>query len=295
MKKLIWIFAAVTLFSCGEEKKDDKKEEGQKIENSTKEDERIVPSNITMGDYAYIELGVKNTPEASFEFYKTLGFTEIPNQFEDENLTMMSDSNLVIVLNKGSIAPAMQIYINKDIAKLEADLKNEGILVQKIENGLQVQSPDGIKVAVLQGETDKLFKPELGVMMAMMQSNDIMDPTKMPNKKIGVFGEFSHQVSDIHKSLKWWAKLGLLGSGIMEYGYKYSIIMDRLSVVGLHEHQNENWFGSAITYFATDQDVRLKKLKEELDPKMVNESEKLGEGSAIVTAPEGNLIFVYKL
>jgi predicted lactoylglutathione lyase len=294
MNKLVFVLAAFVLFSCGEEKNETPKP-GNPQQGPAQKKEAILPSEVRLGDYSFVEIGVKNTFEDSKKFYETMGFEEVPDQFEDENLMMMSDNSLKIVLNKGSIAPAMLIYLNKDIKALADEIKKQGILVDLADDFLEVKSPDGIKVTVLQLDSEGMYQTTAMNMMNMMQTNEIGNPASMPNKKMGIFGEFSHQVRDVESALRWWAKVGLIGSGIMEYGYKFAIIADKQSVIGVHEKQDDKWIGNAITYFATDQDARIAKLKNELDPSMIRESQKLGPGSAIVKSPEGNLIFVFKL
>ena len=72
--------------------------------------------------------------------------------------------------------------------------------------------------------------------------------------------------------------------------------MDKLNVVGVHNKgQQHNWIGSAITYFATDQEIRIESLKQKIPAESFNESEKLGPGNAVLKTPEGNLIFLFKL
>lgn len=291
MKYFIWVFIALVAVSCGENKKKEKIE----IKENKPGQKMIKPSDVVMGDYAFIEMGVKNTFEESKAFYEILGFTEVKNQFKDENMMMMTDSNLVIVLNKASIAPAMLIYLNENLVELEQKISKTGILVHKVDDFIEVKSPDGIKVTVLNMSSEGLFRPTSKSMMELMTTNEIGNPKLLPNKKMGVFGEFSHQIANFDKSLQWWANLGIIGQGIMEFGYKFSIIYDKQVVIGLHERQNSKWLGSAITYFATDQEVRLEKLKKELDPSLINESEELGPGNAIIKSPEGNLVFVFKL
>lgn len=290
MKQFCLILLGLILIACSDDAP-------KRIDVKEKQKEKLVikPSDVELGDYSFIEIGVKNSYQSSRRFYEILGFSEIPNQFTDTNMVMFSDSNLILVLNKASIAPAMLIYLNENVEKLSEEIKAEGLLVRGFDNGIEIKSPDGVKVTVLNQSSKGLYRPTSKKMMELMQSNDIADPSKLPNKKIGVFGEFSHQTKDINRALLFWAKLGIIGSGIMEYGYKYSIILDRYSVIGVHEQQDDKWLGSAITYFATDQEVRLAKLKQELPPESINESSKLGAGSAIIKSPEGNLVFVFKL
>ncbi len=293
MKKLIGVLAIAILFGCNSE---EKKSEGNQANNEEpKKQEKIIPADLELGDYSFVEIGVKNTFDESKSFYETMGFKVIPDQFEDTAMIMMSDNSLKIVLNKGSIAPAMLVYLNKDLNGLKAKLKEQGVLFSEPGDYVQIKSPNGARVAVLNMDSEGKYQTTAPNMMGLMETGQIGNPGALPNPVIGVFGEFSHQVRDVEAAMKWWAKLGLMGSGIMEYGYKFAILMDKYSVVGVHEKQDDKWIGSAITYFATDQDARLARLKEVLPATMINESAKLGPGSAIVKTPEGNLFFVFKL
>ncbi|MCB0478225.1 MAG: hypothetical protein KDC84_08680 [Crocinitomicaceae bacterium] len=292
MKKLIGISFLFLLVACNSEEK----KTSAPVEEPKKEDTKIMPSDVELGTYSFIEIGVKGTYDASRKFYQTLGFQEIPNQFEDTSLIMLSDNSLKLVLNKGSIAPAMLVYMNPNMDTLKAKLKEQGILYSEPgADYIQIKSPDGAHVAILDKDPAGMFEIKHPNMMEMMQTNDIGNPGALPNPKLGIFGEFSHQVRDVEKAMQWWAKVGLMGSGIMEFGYKFAILMDRCSVVGVHEKQDNKWIGSAITYFATDQEVRIEQLKKEIDPEMIRETQQLGPGSAIIRSPEGNLIFAFKL
>lgn len=293
MKKLFSIALLLLVAACNsEEKKTIDVNQNQQPQEKIK----IQPSNIELGSYSFVEVGVKATFEKSKAFYQKIGFQEIPNQFEDTTLIMMSDNSLKIVLNKGSIAPAMLVYLNPKLDSLKMALKAKGILfTEPGDDFIQIKSPNGARIAVIDMDPAGKFEITAPNMMDMMQTGDIGKPSALPNQKIGIFGEFSHQVRDVEAAMKWWAKLGLISSGIMEFGYKFAILMDKQSVVGVHETQDNKWIGSAITYFATDQDRRIEELKKEIDPSMINESRKLGPGSAVVKSPEGNLIFVFKL
>lgn len=285
--------AIAVLIGCSSDKKESKEAENK---TNPQREEQIIPSNIELGDYSFVEIGIKNSIHNSMKFYQVMGFKEIPNQFEDTAMIMMSDNSLKIVLNKRSIAPAILVYLNKDLNKLKGELMKEKIAFKEPgDNYIQIKSPDGVQIAVLQGDSEGMYEVSALNMMGMMETGQIGNPAALPNPKIGIFGEFSHQVNNVEDALKWWSRLGLVSSGIMEFGYKFAILMDKKSVIGVHEKQNDKWFGSAITYFATDQEVRLEKLKKELPATMVNETGELGEGSAIVTTPEGNLFFVFKL
>ncbi|MEZ4936536.1 MAG: hypothetical protein R2799_02985 [Crocinitomicaceae bacterium] len=294
MKKWIGISLLFVLFACNSE--ESKTTETPVVQEKDKTSEKIIPSDVELGTYSFVEIGVKGTYEVSRKFYQTIGFQEIPSQFEDTTLVMMSDNSLKIVLNKASIAPAMLVYLNPNLEQLKVKLKEQGILFsQPGEDFIEIKSPNGAHIAIIDMDPTGKFEIKHPNMMEMMQTNDIGNPAALPNPKIGIFGEFSHQVRDVEEAMKWWAKVGLMGSGIMEFGYKFAILMDKCSVVGVHEKQDTKWIGSAITYFATDQEVRIEQLKKELDPEMIRESQQLGQGSAIVKSPEGNLIFVFKL
>lgn len=294
MKKLAGVLLVFLLIGCNSEDKKGK----EKVEVKQNEpQEQIVPSDIVLGHYSFIEIGVKNSIQESIQFYSILGFKEVPNQFEDTSMMMMTDNNLKIVLNKVSIAPAMIVYLNEDLNALKAELTQDQVLFREPGDFIEIKSPNGARIAVLERDTAGLFHTNAPTFMDLMETGRLSDPSSFPNPNMGVFAEFSHQVDDVKAAMRWWAKLGLIGQGVIEYeGSKFAILMDKLNVVGVHNKgQQHNWIGSAITYFATDQEIRIESLKQKIPAESFNESEKLGPGNAVLKTPEGNLIFLFKL
>jgi hypothetical protein len=125
--------------------------------------------------------------------------------------------------------------------------------------------------------------------MLTMSPADYFNPDKYPNKVCGLFGEFAHPVVDLDKAIEFWAKLGFKAVSKFTSPYPWAILSDGLGIVGAH--QTTHFSYPAITFFAADSKDKIAALKEAGVTGMVEE----GPANAVLTTPEQQHIFLYKL
>jgi hypothetical protein len=123
-----------------------------------------------------------------------------------------------------------------------------------------------------------------------MPQTDYFNPEKYVNKTCGMFGELAHPVKDIEASIAFWELLGFATLSKFTSPYPWAILSDGLSVVGLH--QATHLTAPTITYFAADMKDKIERLK---TSGINNYDESRGAGNLILSTPEGQKIFLFKM
>lgn len=138
-----------------------------------------------------------------------------------------------------------------------------------------------------------MYQPS-GKSLRDFPQEDLAKPEKYPNRKCGVFGEFSHPVKNLEESIAFWKQLGFDALGINQQPYPWAILTDGMNILGLHETKDFSY--PAITYFAPDMAARIKRLKEEgIDSITKFGGSGGGPGNVVVTTPEGQKFFLFSL
>ena len=231
--------------------------------------------------------------EASFTYYKQLGFTEVFRADWPFPWIQISDGVLLIMLRKDPDPYIALTYYVKDINKVVTDLQQKGIVfVQKPKPNDMVlryllKSPDGLNISLV-SIVDGFYQPA-GPGMLQMQPQDYFNPEKYVNKTCGMFGELAHPVADLQKSIEFWALLGFKALSTFSSPYPWAILSDGLSIVGIH--QTANFSVPAITFFAADMKDKITKLKANGLTGFTDQ----GEGSTVLTTPEGQRINLFKM
>lgn len=231
--------------------------------------------------------------ERSFAFYQKLGFTEVMRSDWPFPFIQITDGAILIMLRQDKEPYMALTYYVKDTAPVVNDLEAKGItFIHKPKPTDMVKryvfsSPDGLKVSIV-GVPDGFTKPAGPTMLTMPQT-DYFNPDKYPNKVCGLFGEYAHPVADLEKTIAFWEKLGFKAVSKFSSPYPWAILSDGLSVVGAH--QSNHFSSPAITFFAVDSKEKIAALKE----KGITEIAEQGAANAVLTTPEQQQIFLYKL
>jgi predicted lactoylglutathione lyase len=232
--------------------------------------------------------------DKSFAFYKQLGFSEVIRTDFPFPLCLISDGSLLILLRKDPNPFISLTYFVKELDKIVSELEKEGIVFTIKPKGNDMikrymfQSPDGANIGLVTHVEG--FENPAGPSMLKMNPQDYFKPEKYTNKTIGLFGEFAHPVKDLAASISFWEKLGFKAVSKFESPYKWAIISDGLSVVGLH--QTDHFSVPIITYFAADMKEKIEKLKA---AGMMEFNEFGGGANSTITTPENQKINLFKL
>jgi catechol 2,3-dioxygenase-like lactoylglutathione lyase family enzyme len=231
--------------------------------------------------------------EKSLAFYKQLGFSEVGRSDWPFPWIQVSDGAILMMIRQGNEPYIALTYYVRDINSVVSMLEKKGIeFSSRPKAGDMIQryvttSPDGLNVSLV-GVVEGFAQPPGPTMLAMDQA-DYFNPEKYVNKTCGMFGEFAHPVANLEQSLAFWEKLGFHSVSKFTSPYPWAIISDGLSVVGLH--QSKHFGYPAITYFAADMQNKIAKLKDA----GLTEIKEQGPANAVVTTPEQQHIFLYKL
>ena len=235
-----------------------------------------------------------NTPhlEASTEFYKKLGFTELFRGDFPFPLVELTDGQIQIMLRQTPEKYFALTYYPKDIDAVAAELAAIGI--EPYEKSITesdylkfytFKTPDGFIVSMVMYV--QAFAHPPGPTMLTMPQEDYFKPEKYTNQVAGMFGELAYPVKDLEISIAFWEKLGF--KVLSKYGEPrpWAILSDGLNVVGLH--QADDFDQPAITYFASDMAERIEKLKA---GGLTDLTEK-GPGNVVLNTPEGQHVNLF--
>jgi len=231
--------------------------------------------------------------EKSLAFYQKLGFTELMRADWPFPWIQVTDGVVLIMLRMDPKPYIALTYYSSDINKVVADLDKKGVqFIQRAKKTDSLkrfvfQSPDGLTISLV-GITEGFSQPP-GPGMLNMPQEDYFNPERYVNKTAGLYGEFAHPVTDLDKSLEFWALLGFKAVSRFTSPYPWAIISDGLSVVGLH--QTDHFSSPTITYFAADMANKIKKIK----AAGIKDFKDQGGGNIILATPEKQYINLFQL
>jgi catechol 2,3-dioxygenase-like lactoylglutathione lyase family enzyme len=244
-----------------------------------------------LGDVAAITIASPDLAK-SLAFYQKLGFSEVMRYDFPFPWIQVSDGALLIFLRQEA-DPFMSVtYYVKNLDKVVNEVREAGIKFKQ-EPGKNdmikryiIETPDKVNISLVT-HVDGFNNPP-GPTMLRMPPTDYFNPEKYVNKICGLFGEYAHPVKDISASISFWEKLGYVVLSKRESPYPWAIITDGLNVVGLH--QSDHFSYPAITFFASDMQSKIEKLKA---AGLENITEKMGPANVVVETPEKQHIFLF--
>ena len=201
--------------------------------------------------------------DSSIALYEKIGFPKISANVMPTPWALVSDGSLLIMMRKDSVKYEGLTYYTSNIENTVAQLKKIGIeFTQKpkeedLIKRYYFKSPDGLNIMV--ASHVGLFRQPTGITMTSMNPIALRSEDKYPNKECGVFGEFSHPVTDLNSSIEYWKKLGFEVTTQMTQPYPWAILSDGLMLIGLH--QTKDFSYPAITYFGLNTEKRVQDLK----------------------------------
>ena len=246
-----------------------------------------------LGEISALTITAPNLEE-SLAYYQLLGFKELYRADWPFPWIQITDGTLLIMLRDGKEPYLALTYYVKEIDKVAAMLEAKGIaFIHKPKDTDMIkryllQSPDGTNISlvnIIEG-----FKQPEGPTRLTMPQTDYFNPEKYVNKTCGMFGELAHPVKDIEASIAFWELLGFATLSKFTSPYPWAILSDGLSVVGLH--QATHLTAPTITYFAADMKDKIERLK---TSGINNYDESRGAGNLILSTPEGQKIFLFKM
>lgn len=237
---------------------------------------------------SHITIGCKSL-QLSLEVYEKLGFRKIKEDFSPNPWIQITDGSLLILLNEDGQEYIGLTYFTNQLDPLVKELSDSGIefTTQKKQNDSIFMASfltlEDFPITLINHNPDQLYKPQ-GISLATLSKEDFNNPSKYPNAKCGVFGEFTHFVKDLKQSFDFWKKIGYKPLSVNENPYPWAILSDGLNIIGLHQ-TSEFTHPVAITYFAPDMEGRIQKLKTQGLPI---------KGSSLIT-PENQLFLLFSL
>jgi len=248
-------------------------------------------SQSRLGDVACVYV---TTPDldSSTAVYEKLGFPKIASNTFPVPWAQVSDGSLLIMMRKDATPYIGLTYYPSDVEKVVEKLEKDGIVfVQKPKEGDAIKryyfkTPDGLSVMLASNLGG--FSQPTGLTMLTMKQDDLKYADKYPNKQCGAFGEFSHPVADLDKSIAYWKKLGFTVKSKMTTPYPWAIVTDGLMLIGLH--QTTDFTYPAVTYFGLNTDARVRQLK---DKGLNNFSDMMGKSNVILKTWEGQHFFLF--
>jgi catechol 2,3-dioxygenase-like lactoylglutathione lyase family enzyme len=279
-----WLFVALFIYPFGSTTTDgaflQDTEGGKKLGNATQ---------ITIGT---ADVAV------SVEFYKKLGFKLLAEDVNPNPWAQLTDGTLLLMLNQDGQEYMGLTYFSGQMEKRVKELESDGIemyhSVKQEGRFFQGMFPslNGILVSLINYDYSGMFQPE-GIELMDLKPEEMSDPEKFPNRRIGIFGEFSIPVKDLNKSLEYWKGLGFESKSINESPYPWAIVTDGMNTLGLHE--TSDFEKPAITYFAPDMAGRIKKLKESGVVGFKLFGDDGNEGNQVLSTPEGQQFFLFTM
>jgi catechol 2,3-dioxygenase-like lactoylglutathione lyase family enzyme/predicted enzyme related to lactoylglutathione lyase len=234
-----------------------------------------------------------SSQEASLQFYRQLGFSELFRSDFPVPLILISDGSLLIMLRSDDNPYIALTYYVKNMDELVAGLEEQGITFTEkkaLGGGMQrnmITSPDGVKIGLVT-YVDGFVQPTGNTMLNLAPA-DYFNPEKYPNPVCGLFGEFAHPVTDLNASIAFWEKLGFVTLSKYETPQPWAILSDGLAVVGLH--QTTEFSYPVITYFAADMKERIEKLKNN----GLEIHKDLGGSNVVLSTPDGQYFNLFNL
>ena len=250
---------------------------------------------MRLGEATQITIGTSDAA-SSASFYEKLGFHIIAEGDDPSRWLQLTDDSLLLLLNEDGMEYVGLTYFSSQMEYNVKRLENSGVkFVYKTEkDGKFFQgiflSPEGFGISLVNYDPMGSFQPKRFNLLNFPKEY-YNEPEKYPNKSLGIFGEFSQPVKNLDDSLGFWRMLGFNVLSLNQHPYPWAIISDDLNLIGLHQTQDFKY--PAITYFATDMNLRVLNLKKA----GVNSVEELGNTntSFLVLGPDNIRFFLFTL
>jgi predicted lactoylglutathione lyase len=252
---------------------------------------------MKLGTASQIAIGTSDM-DASTIVYDKIGFKRIGEGDIPHHFIQYTDDSALILLNEDGMEYMGFIYFSKDMPQIVNQLKSMGTaFIQEANdnhgNFFQgiFATPDGVMINLVNFDAGNMYQPKKN--MTSLLENDFQDPSKFPNEKIGIFGEYSVPVKDLNTSITYWKTIGFDPLSVNEQPYPWAILTDGMNILGLH--QTTEFTRQAITYFAPDMKQRIDKLKNEGLDDNINGFTGTGgsENNAVLTTMENQKFFLF--
>ncbi len=235
---------------------------------------------MRLGDTVHVTIGVPDLA-ASLAFYGQIGFGITEQADEPYPWAILSDGQLVLGLHQDGLVYRGLTYFAPDMGDRVEALAALGLefVARREDQGRFIQ-------AIFVGADN------LAISLIAYGGHDHEPPLSQPNPRLKTFGEYSLGVTDLEASIAYWQQLGFELAHRDKAPYPWAILRDGLMILGLH--QQTEFSGPAITYFAPDMPARIQGLAEAGVP-LVREfanAEGIIAGAKLV-APDGQEILLF--
>jgi len=209
---------------------------------------------MQLGVSAQITIGTSNL-EASVAFYQKIGFRKVSSGSLVQNWVKLTDDCIYLVLVQRGDAFIAMGFVSEDLAMLCDELECEKInFIQNLAFEKVFLSPDDHLLILLQSKKDQGLSNEHKTLLDIEGSSE-----ELPNKQLGVFGEYSLPVQSLDKAITFYKKMGFTVHHQIEYPYPWAVIYAANTVIGLH-HQDQ-LRKEYITYYTTNIEAKAKELE----------------------------------
>jgi len=246
-----------------------------------------------LGEVAAVYITTSNL-DSSLAVYEKLGFPKTNSNTFPVPWAQASDGSVLIMMRQDATPYIGLTYYASEVEKIAASLESQGIVfTQKPKEGDPIKryyfkTPDGFNI-MLASNLGGFTQPS-GITLLTMKQTDFATADKYPNKQSGVFGEFSHPVTDLATSIAYWKKLGFEAKYQSTTPYPHAILSDGLMIIGLH--QTKHFTYPAITYFGMNTEKRIGELKAK---GLKNFTEVQGKNNVVLNTWEGQHFFLFSM
>ena len=182
-------------------------------------DKTIQQEKSFLGDYIQISLSIMDLA-ASLDFYTKIGFEPIEIHKDDPKpWALLSDGTLLIMLSQNNFPSPALFYYSSNLKETILKLEKSGINIKdksidgSTPNSIILRDPNNFGISIIKFDTSTLPK---------LSGN--------PNRKCGIFGEFSIPVNDLKESIEFWEKLGYSVQKQIDKPYPQVILSDGLFI-----------------------------------------------------------------
>ena len=243
---------------------------------SKAEEPEEIPSAV-LGPKAELYISVSNL-KANEDFYKTLGFEMVSMDNAPWPWVRMTDGSVNIVLNKDGGDFFGLTYF---------DVAQKSRLATLADRGVTFEENKSLPILVAEASD-----PDGNFGFKLLEANRprLKVPALMSEGACGKLGEIAIPVSNLDSARVFYEALGFETSGVYKKPYPWGIFSDGLMAVGLH--QNAEFTEPALTYFSPNSAEHIERLKA-AGLEVIDLSEKLGPGNAIVKSPQGYPVNIF--
>jgi predicted lactoylglutathione lyase len=252
-----------------------------------------------LGQKSWFAVGVANIDKA-LAYYHNIGFKTIEIVSSPYKQAQISDECLVILLQERGFDYFELVYFEPNLENKVKMMERSGfVFYHKIFNkkGEMVQaafsSPDNVCLSMVSQEPLKMYLPQQKRRTELLEQTQV-DIDKLPNRVLGIYGEFCQPVKDLETSIGFWKRLGYQLVERIESPYPWAVLDNHCQTVGLH--QTRDFDASGLLYY-TPEILELKNSLIKKGIKTLTEFiEKQHENNSFsVTSPDNHTIFVFNI